>query len=514
MLWIALHLPRLSFESWLALLPPDQREHPAALMDARDVLLSNASAQRLGVRSGLRRATALALAPHLRMGRPDAVRDLQALTSVAHVALAFTPSVCFATTPMLAAAGCVGHAGAEPGGALHTVMLQVQSSLRCFGGQQALMQRLRAAWLPLGCTVQLASAPTAQGAAVLARLAEGDAGELHCADLRSMACRLDGAPVQLLGLGRDILDVLEGMGLGTLGALRRLPGRGLARRFGEGLLDALARVYGERPDPSPAWITLPDVFEVRIELQARADTTGQVLHGAQLLIEPLLVWARAHQARVRRFTLFMHHEPRHRKDAGTPSVTELTIALAEPSCDADHLSVLLRERLAHLSLPAPTLELRLHCADVARGSPFSAELFASARGEREGLARLIERLQARLGPQQVQRLAPAAEHRAGRHGLPERSVVQAASAPRPVWLLHEPQPLPERQSRPWLDGQPLQLLCGPERVESGWWTVPRTVRDYFIAQTPEGALVWICRARLPLSVEESASGWLVCGWFA
>ncbi len=64
MLWIALHLPRLSFESWLAVLPPDQREQPAALMGAREVLLCNAAAQQLGVQPGLQRVTALALAPH------------------------------------------------------------------------------------------------------------------------------------------------------------------------------------------------------------------------------------------------------------------------------------------------------------------------------------------------------------------------------------------------------------------------------------------------------------------
>jgi protein ImuB len=455
--------------------------------------------------------------PHLRLGRADAARDAQLLTSVAHVALAFTPSVCLAPPSMASGAGSAAAVSAA-GGASHTVLLQVQASLRCFGGQPALMQRLRAALLPLGCTVRLASAPTAQGASLLARLVDGNGDEFHCTDLHSLQRQLDAAPVQLLGLSREQAEALADMGLSTLGALRRLPGLGLRHRFGAGLLDALARVSGERPDPPPAWLTLPDVFEARLELQARADTTDQVLHGAQLLITPLLAWSRAQQARVRSFTLFMHHEPRHRQHTGTPPVSELTIASAEPSCDVAHLSVLLRERLAHLSLPAPTLALRLRCADVVRGSSCSAELFTSARGEREGLVRLIERLQARLGPQQVQRLLPAAGHRAGhragRHAAPVRPVAQAASAPRPVWLLDEPQPLPERQSRPLLDGQPLQLLCGPERVESGWWSTPRTERDYFIAQTPAGALVWICRARLPLSVAESASGWLVCGWFA
>ena len=519
MQWIALHLPRLSFESWRAVLPPDQREQPAALMNAREVVLCNAAAQRLGVQPGLQRITALALAPQLQLGRADAARDRQAITCVAHVALAFTPSVCFADRSTVPGRGADDGAGIEPAAAPHTVLLQVQASLRCFGGSAALLRHLRAALAPLDCTVQLASAPTARGAAMLACLVDvviGGVSELHCADRPQLERLLDAAPLGLLRAGREHRAVLEGMGLCTFGAVRRLPRQAVIRRFGPALLDEIDTVLGLRRDPPPAWITLPDTFEARIELQTRADTTGQVLHGAQLLVEPLLIWVRAQQARVRCFTLFMHHEPRHRQDAATPSVSELSIALAEPSCDAAHLSVLLRERLAHLQLPAPTLELRLCCADVARGSPFSAELFASARGEREGLVRLIERLQARLGPQRVQRLAPATDHRRpGRHGVPQRSIAQAASAPRPVWLLQEPLLLPERPSSPLLDGQPLQLLCGPERIESGWWDTPsRTERDFFIAQTSAGALVWVCRARLPLSVEESAQGWFVCGWFA
>jgi protein ImuB len=529
MLWIALHLPRLSLESWLAVLPPEQREQPAALMGSREVLMCNPAAQRLGVRPGLQRVTALALAPHLQLGRIDAARDRQVLTSVAHVALAFTPAVCWAETSGPAA---------EPG----TVLLQVQASLRYFGGLTPLLQRLRAALAPLNCTLQFASAPTAQGAAVLACCSGNGSDELHATDLPQLEGLLGAAPLWLIGTGRAQWAVLDSMGLGTFGALRRLPRPALRRRFGPALLDELDTVLGMRCEPPPAWITLPETFEVRIELQTRADTTDQLLHGAQLLIDLLLAWARAQQARVRRYTLFMHHERHRRQREEVPVATELSIALAEASCDAAHLSLLLRERLAHLSLPAPTLELRLHCADVVRGSPHSAELFASARGEREGLVRLIERLQARLGAEQVQQLRPMADHRpecdavfhavsadavgsasrqTGRRPSPappavpepELSTAQAVSAPRPIWLLDEPQRLAERQSRPLLDGQPLQLLCGPERIEVGWWDAQLAGRDYFIAQTPDGALVWLYRARLPLSVAEDAQGWFVHGRF-
>lgn len=64
-----------------------------------------------------------------------------------------------------------------------------------------------------------------------------------------------------------------------------------------------------------------------------------------------------------------------------------------------------------------------------------------------------------------------------------------------------------------LEGQPLQLLCGPERIEAGWWEGQSTGRDYFIAQTVDGALVWLYRARLPLAVPDSAQGWFVHGHF-
>ena len=85
--------------------------------------------------------------------------------------------------------------------------------------------------------------------------------------------------------------------------------------------------------------------------------------------------------------------------------------------------------------------------------------------------------------------------------------------PRPVWLLQKPEPLPERQSRPLLEGKPLQLLSGPERIEAGWWDAGLAERDYFIAQADDGALVWIYRARLPLSASEEAQGWFMQGRF-
>ena len=61
-------------------------------------------------------------------------------------------------------------------------------------------------------------------------------------------------------------------------------------------------------------------------------------------------------------------------------------------------------------------------------------------------------------------------------------------APRPLWLLAEPQPLAHLfENRPWI------LRDGPERIESGWWDGADVRRDYFVAESPQGEIMWIYR---------------------
>ncbi|CAN5488810.1 DNA polymerase Y family protein [soil metagenome] len=575
MLWIALHLPLLSLESFEATLlcAADQNaegsieegieggaengERPLALADTHHILSANACARALGIRRGLKRATALALSPRLQLGQADPARDAQALIAIAHAALAFTPNVVIPPAD-------------EPGASPHTVLLEVQGSLRYFGGLQVggprdspsipasgLLPRLLAAIAPFGHRVHTVAAPTPQGAALLARVHR----QHRCADMPALHAALDAAPVWLLGPGREHWEALQGMGLRTIADLRSLPRAGLSRRFGQSLLGELDRALGDAPDPRVP-IVLPPSFESRLELFARADTTEQLLFASNMLLARLVAWLSAQHAFVRRFSLVMQHEKRWRSDAGTPPATVLEIALAEPSRDAAHLLVLLRERLGQVQLPAPTLELRLLADDIARQPPPNQELFPTPRGEKEGLTRLIERLQARLGPHRIQRMAAVADHRpecastvrtvsmaeAG-PALASRSTSSPASASasasasgsaasvfapaptrvpreapaiaqdpdhppavRPVWMLEPHQPLAEKASGPVLDGRPLRLLSGPERIEAGWWEEAGLAeRDYFIAQVESGALVWIYRARLPLSSQ--APGWFLQGRF-
>jgi len=522
MLWYALHLPLLSLEAFCA--ADEAADGGVALLEAQRIGAVDAAAAGAGVRPGMKRATALALLPGLRLGQADARRDARALQAVAHAALAFTPSVTLEGPP----------------GRPDTVLLEVQASLRLFGGAESLLQRLQAALQPLGHRVRVAAAPTALGAALLARWREGFAEGRHLegaapAQLAALQALLGELPLGLLASADGQLQALQGMGLHRLADLRALPRDGLARRFGQALLDELDRACGTRPDPR-RWVELPARFETRLELQARADHVEQLLPAAAWLLARLAAWAQGRQSRVAAYTLHMLHEPRHRDDPGTPAVTLLRVELAEPAADAAQLQMLLRERLGRCRLPAPTLELRLVCRELQRRAPPNQELFPTRQSEQEGLARLLERLRARLGDAQVQRLEAKADHRpersvvlhalaaapmvegpAGRGlpGPPDRNGHASAMDPlplaRPAWLLPEPQPLAEQGQQPQLDGSPLRLLSGPERIESGWWDGALVVRDYFIAAAADQSLVWIYRSRLGTGAD--GAHWFLQGRF-
>ena len=511
MRWWALHLPLLSLEACCAALAAEQAARPVALVAAQRIAAVNTAAAVCGVRAGMKRATALALAADLLLAEASPARDAAALHAVAHAALAFTPAVTLHDT--------------------QTVLLEVQGSLRLFGGPAALQQRLQVLLAPLGHRVQMAAAPTALGAALLARWWPREAPDLllgpHATDGAALQALLATAPVWLLGPGREHWEALQGMGLHTLHELQQLPRAGLARRFGTEVLDELDRALGRRADPRP-WLALPAHFDSRLELFARAETTEQVLHGAGVLLARLLAWAQARQARVGSFTLQMHHE-RQRQVLQPP--TELAVALAEPSAELTHLQLLLRERLARMTLTAPTLELQLRCQHLVTGAVPNGELFPTQASQAEGLVRLLERLRARLGDDQVQGLQAVADHRPenATRSVPARSgrIAEAPDAAttlaavsqahgllplhRPAWLLPVPQALAEREALPLLQGRPLQLLSGPERIETGWWDGEAATRDYYIAQTDTGALVWVWHDRLPAA--DAGAQWFLQGRF-
>jgi protein ImuB len=93
-------------------------------------------------------------------------------------------------------------------------------------------------------------------------------------------------------------------------------------------------------------------------------------------------------------------------------------------------------------------------------------------------------------------------------GVASGSRREAAPTPlidRPLWLLPAPRPLALEGGQPCFEGR-LDLLRGPERIETGWWDAD-VARDYYVAGNPSGIRLWIYRER------NGARAWFLQGVF-
>jgi protein ImuB len=327
---------------------------------------------------------------------------------------------------------------------------------------------------------------------------------------------LHSLPLHTLAAARPHLPTLMRLGCSNWGQLRALPRGGLARRFGAGLVDALDRAYGMRPELYP-WLTLPEVFDAPLELSAAVETAPALLFGARRLLAQLLVWLRARQRGVLALELLWEldarrsnalHVDAHHQGTGQG---RLELRTAQATQDMQHLQRLLGEQLAQVSLPAPVLYLRLRSLQTQALAGESHSLLPEDQRKGDSLHQMLERLGARLGREQILCVQALARHQpehmqARVPWTPEplwkkpaaASQLHADAALLPTWLLAVPQLLAVQQQCPQYHG-PLSLLAGPQRLETGWLEGVPVLRDYFVARSPQAGLVWIYRERLDQS---------------
>lgn len=494
MLWAALHCHQLELDVALR-----AGNAPAllAICNALQVQQASEAAKALGVRPGVRKASALSMAPQLHVIHHQPGVQQEALEQVATWLLQFSPSVSLQ----------------PPEG----VLVDLQASLRLFGGRARLVERICSGLSELGFSIRLALAPTPTAAWLLAQYQDGS-----CIEHESLlAAGLAHLPVGILASAAAHRDALAAIGVHHFADLARMPRAGLAQRYGTPLLTEIDRALGRQAEPRH-WFQAPARFSVRLELLAQVEQAEALLFASQRLLRQLCAWLGARRAACRQAVLIAEHDRAHRGYPATPH-TRIELRLSQPSRDPERFSILLREQLARLTLPAPVHTLQLNCDEPLTLPDQHHELFPTPGSDTESLSRLVERLQSRLGQDQVQRLVLVADHRPeaayridplDQPGQPRRSCdteafLSTGGMPRPLWLLNEPLALPERQHRPWWHG-PLTLLAGPERIETGWWDARLIQRDYFIAQAESSSWLWIYRTR---PAHEHDSGWFLQGLF-
>ncbi len=462
---------------------------------------------------------------------PDAANLTDDLVALGWRALQFSPKVARVSL------------GAGLGEAL---VMEVTASERLFGGQRALLARMFKPAGPL-CSTRRARAATALAALAKLQLkveaalqtpaqarleaqtALGFKFGLGLQRARSSgAGAIDQLPLDTLAAALPHLGILSRVGCTTWGALNALPRDGVGRRFGVDLLDALGRAYGLKPEIYP-WLTLPDVFEAQLELQAQVEAAPALLFSARRLLNQLQLWLQLRNAGVLSMELgWTMDERRNTATQGT-----LVIRTAEPTQDITHLQRLISENLAKITLPAPVLYLRLRTLETEKLAHKTAGLLLEDIQKGDSLHQMLERVSARLGTASVLQLKRHADHRPEQmqawmpvfdlpkllkdpQALPTDE--ESSNSPLyPTWLLPKPLALTVQHNIPFYGG-PLTLLKGPHRIETGWWGKAMgdgelALRDYYIARNAQTGLVWIYRERLSGRPGGPPNEWYLHGVF-
>ena len=405
------------------------------------------------------------------------------------------------------------------------LLLELSASERLWRGRASLLRHLHESEKPVD-NVKYAQGPTSLIATARLQTAKAetwmplrDRPQLRDANqFCHNLIRVDDLPLATLAAARPHLATLARIGCTRWGQLRALPRGGVARRFGAGLLDALDRAYGGKPD-SYAWLQLPDSFEATLEFDAQVDTAPALLFGARRLLNQLRLWLQARHWGVLALALAWTMD--QRRDSASRG--ELVLRTGEPSIDMLHLQRLLAEQLARISLPAPVLYLHLRSLETGKLHGKTAALLPAEQVAGDSLLQMQERLSARLGAQRVLQVRACADHRPERMQL-WHTVADGAPGQQkfrddrlyPTWLLAVPLKLALRDHQPQYHGT-LTLLAGPQRLEAaGWDGADCALRDYFLARSAKGGLLWVYRERLTGACAAAAadSPWYLHGIFA
>ena len=446
----------------------------------------NARAEALGLHRAMSLADARAFCPNLVSRPAEPGRDARFLLALGRWARRYCP--------------WVGREGADG------LVLDVTGSTHLWGGEEAMLEDMRARIARAGLELRLGLADTRGAAWALAHFGAGiaPAGQTRRA--------LAPLPVAALRLDEAICTGLQRLGLRTVADLCTTPRAPLARRFGPALLARLDQALGDVAEAiSPE--ADPPHFGLRLTFPDPIGLVSDVMAATARLLEPLCARLKAQGVGARRLELTLR-----RVDQGSQQV-ELRLAAAMR--DAARILPLFERGVAEVDAGFGIDQIRLEATLV---EPLPVEQIGAiqARGAPDRLADLITRIGTRIGLENVQRFLPADSH------IPERSFLIAPAAystPEGGWCSPRPRPLrlfppeaiagsgphPPERFRWRRMSFATARATGPERIAPEWWLEDDNwrsgMRDYWRVETRQGRRLW-------LFYTPQDPGWFVQGEFA
>ena len=499
-------MPHLAIERWRKATSASPDSPVALVIEATHGQLIHAvtaAAAERGARPGMRLTDARALDPALQAEPADPAGDAALLNLLARWAGRWSPLV---------------EVDGEEG-----LRLDASGVAHLFGGEAGLVTDMATRFASLGLTTRVAIAPTAAAAWALARFAPCVIGENELAEA------LAPLPVTALRLDPRSVQILERLGLKTIGQLTEVPRKSLQRRFreAENPLDALDRALGRKNEPLTGERAEPPPRAL-VKLAEPATHPEAAAQALDRLVPEL-----ARQLEARKLGARRLHLAGYRVDC---SMAGTGVATAIPSREPKHLRRLLIDKAAALD---PEYGFDAFALTASWCEPLGAaqeSLVEEPGGETE-VAKLVDRLSVKLGPERVRRPAPVASHvpeRANgwvrainpRDGEEDRRRVPlpVPGRIRPHHLLDRPEAIAVVYATP--EGLPRRFVWrrqvhdiarveGPERIAPEWWRERSTkrLRDYYRVEDNGGRRYWIFREGMIGDGRGGAPEWYIHGLF-
>ena len=436
-----------------------------------------------GLAIGQPLANARAMLPSLKVVIANELADFKLLTQIADWCDRFTPFVAL-------------------DGPSH-LLLDVTGATHLFGGEQAMLDRIRESLQAQGFVLRIALAGTAAAARALARYRDG---AVVASGEEGQAIRP--LPVEALNLDVVTTHALRRAGLKTVGQVASRKRAELTTRFGAGVVATLDLAFGRTQKPITPRTPPPEYWQEQNFAEPVA--TEEVIRNTLMSLA----------GRVAK-TLERHAEGARRLEAvffrADGAVRRIAIDLGAPTRDPAMVGRLFREKLDTLADPLdPGFGfdlIRLCAVHVERVGSEIIDLNTHAN-EKADISFLIDRLATRFGSHRILAFQPQDTHIPeeawmtvpAQHAQPSKllwkKTRKAKDAPRrPLLLFTRAKPIDFAMTHfIWRKAHRAVAQCeGPERIAMEWWCHEtfQPARDYFRVEDREGRRYWLYQQGTP-----------------
>ena len=400
---------------------PDWIPHPVAVVERETpqglVTWVNERAWKNGIRPGMRYAGALSLCPGLRAGTVTDDSIDQGRQTLVHRLQQFSPEVEESTD--FTGVYWLNVAGLTP---LYPSLQSWGQNLGAELGTHGFRPRIVIGYTRFGTYAVARSTPFADGdgAGAVVRGSRSPVPVRLFEDPYSERRAAHQTPLERLELQPRLREMLDKLGVRTVGTFLRMPAAGLRDRFGDSA-ERLRRLAGDDLQTPLSACPPEETFEARVELEEAVVSVFHVLTSVKRLLAPLLEQLAAAGKAVSVLHVLLALDTRDNR-----------IESIRPASATLHLAILLdllqlQLHAGRLSAGVTAIELRLEIAEAEREQLvlFNTE----TRRDRKAGERAMARIRAELGER------GDAHH----HLLPDR---QARHDDRPVG--RQPEHLPGR----------------------------------------------------------------------